>query len=175
LTGENGVLIPVKLTPYSPPWLPASRIYFDLSVRPLEELLRILRAKYRGATTVMPSAELQPVEGIDVSGAWSSEEHVGDKMARVGLIRLHQTSGDLSGHGGFTEFHPTGGMVTYELLLHGEIDQQAASFGSLHRASSRTESRRDRTASIRLSFALSAPMNFGDGVSTSAGCEATYD
>lgn len=47
LTGERDILIPVKLEDYSPEWLPATRVYFDLTNRPLEKLIEVLKKKAR--------------------------------------------------------------------------------------------------------------------------------
>lgn len=45
LTGERDFLIPVKLEDYVPQWLPATRIYFDLTKRPIKELISLLKKK----------------------------------------------------------------------------------------------------------------------------------
>jgi hypothetical protein len=70
LLGERGVLIPVKLTSYAPDWLPASRVYFDLSVRPIDNLLAILRAKHRAAQAALrpPAPSAKPPASFDISG-----------------------------------------------------------------------------------------------------------
>jgi hypothetical protein len=45
LTGERGILIPVRLEDYAPEWLPATRIYFDLTDRPVAKLISVLKKK----------------------------------------------------------------------------------------------------------------------------------
>jgi len=43
LIGERGILIPVKVEDYSPEWLPPTRIYFDLTNRPVKTLIEVLK------------------------------------------------------------------------------------------------------------------------------------
>ena len=122
LLGERGVLIPVKLTSYAPDWLPASRIYFDLSVRPIENLLAILRAKHTAAQATMrpPSPSLEPPASFDISGLWISKETVGGRMARDGTMNFSQTGVAVDGIASLVEQHPDGRALQYQLALHGE-------------------------------------------------------
>ena len=122
LMGERGVLIPVKLTSYMPSWLPASRIYFDLSTRPIDDLFRILRAKHH-AVSVMPSVDRSDPATflIDISGSWTSDEKVNNRMGRYGTMEFRQYGVNLDGSAALVEQHPNGGSIQYKLALHGEI------------------------------------------------------
>ena len=125
LNGERGILIPVKLSSYSPSWLPASRIYFDLLSRPMTDLLKILRAKHRSGTLAPPRfQQQQQTNQVDISGTWSSEERVSNKMSRLGTMNVRQIGADISGVASLVEFYPNGGKIAYDLSLHGEIDQR---------------------------------------------------
>ena len=47
LRGERGILIPVPIEDYQPPWLPITRIRFDLWKRSIPELVTLLTKRYR--------------------------------------------------------------------------------------------------------------------------------
>lgn len=138
LTGERGVLVPVKLTDHSPSWLSPSRIYFDLSSRPFSDLLKILRAKHLSSSNDLPPRS--PVHGarpsIDLSGTWISHESIGKLVSRVGTMSFTHSGEALSGTAILEERHPNGDKVKFELDLHGDIsasDQAIRFVGALVR------------------------------------------
>jgi hypothetical protein len=47
LRGERGILIPVPIEDYQPPWLPETRIRFDLWKRSIPELVTLLTKRCR--------------------------------------------------------------------------------------------------------------------------------
>lgn len=123
LAGERGVLIPVKLSAYSPQWLPATRIYFDLSSRPIIDLMKIIRAKYQCAREYLsfsPADELK--SSVNIAGTWESNENIGKLVMRKGTMRIDQDGVNLSGSAILVEHHPDGNSIEFELELHGEVD-----------------------------------------------------
>jgi len=81
LKGERGVLIPVKLDHHSPEWLPATRIHFDLSSRPVADLIRLLKAR-RTLDNQAISQPLSPSAPLNVAGIWRSVEVISGSHQR---------------------------------------------------------------------------------------------
>jgi TIR domain len=125
LKGERGVLIPVKLDHHSPGWLPASRIHFDLSSRPLTDLVRLLKAR-KELDNPGTSQSISPLASrpINVAGVWHSLEVISGIHQRQGIIRLHQHGDELSGKAELTEsFSHLKKHLVFD--LHGSIDAAA--------------------------------------------------
>jgi hypothetical protein len=59
LRGDDGVLIPVRVEGYAPTWLPETRIYFDLTSRPVAELIEILLRLTAGREMALSSVTAQ--------------------------------------------------------------------------------------------------------------------
>ena len=122
LLGERGVLIPVKVGPYQPTWLPPSRIYFDLTLRPLPDLLKILRAKRAAASSALIThLSTSELTSMDVAGNWSSTESVSSRIGRTGTVTLSQSGISINGTAHLVERHPDGSSLQYSLSLHGEL------------------------------------------------------
>jgi hypothetical protein len=102
LQGERGVLIPVKLDRHSPEWLPASRIYFDLSIRPMSDLVRLIKARHELDNQPRPRAA-ERTEAIGLSGRWKSDEAISDSHGRRGIMEFRQDGDELSGTARLTE------------------------------------------------------------------------
>jgi hypothetical protein len=59
LRGDEGVLIPVRVSDYAPAWLPETRIYFDLTSRTVRELATILARMAAGNELALSFVESQ--------------------------------------------------------------------------------------------------------------------
>lgn len=126
LRGERGVLIPVRLDDYSPDWLPASRIHFDLCSRPVSDLVRLLKARLELDIQRIPQPVGPPASGpVDLAGVWRSLEIISDIHQRHGIVRLCQNADELSGSAELTE---TFSQLKKHLVfdLHGTIDAASA-------------------------------------------------
>jgi len=122
LKGEQGVLIPVKLDHHSPEWLPASRIHFDLSSRPVADLIRLLKARQKldNQATSQPIPPSAP-RPLNVAGVWRSVEVISGIHQRQGTIHLLQHGDELSGKAELTEsFSHLKKHLVFD--LHGSID-----------------------------------------------------
>ncbi|MCL5745195.1 MAG: toll/interleukin-1 receptor domain-containing protein [Acidobacteria bacterium] len=64
LRGERGILIPVPVEDYQPPWLPETRIRFDLWKRSVPELVTLLtkRCSQTGRVQGLPESPERPAE-----------------------------------------------------------------------------------------------------------------
>jgi len=145
LQGERGVLIPIKLGQYSPEWLSSGRIHFDLSLRPVSHLIRLLKARLKldkEATSQPASSDLirllkarqeldkqatsQPAspftaKSLHVAGVWRSVEVISHIHRREGIICLRQHADELSGEAELTEtFSDLKKKLAFD--LHGAIN-----------------------------------------------------
>lgn len=103
LHGEHGVIIPVKLDDHHPDWLPVSRIHFDLSSRPMADLVRLVKARYELDVEALPQVAMTRNGSFDVTGRWRSVEAVSKEHGRRGIVALSQRQDEISGKADYTE------------------------------------------------------------------------
>jgi len=59
IRGDQGILIPICSSDFLPPWLPETRVYFNLAARPISELFEILERLVRSERIALPDVRKQ--------------------------------------------------------------------------------------------------------------------
>lgn len=125
LKGERGRLLPIKLDSYTPDWLPATRIYFDLQARTLEDLLMLLTRIIAVDNTEVPKIDNRAVKSsnVHIEGIWTIEERLSEGHMRRGNLTLQQKQGEVFGTASLVEefFNRE---VSAEFSIHGNIEPE---------------------------------------------------
>lgn len=71
LNDRSNFLLPVMMDDHRPDWLPATRIYFDLATRNLDELISLLCRRIPNRLSVVHRPKLEWIQQIGI-GTWKS-------------------------------------------------------------------------------------------------------
>jgi hypothetical protein len=108
LQGEDGILIPILVSDYVPPWLPATRIYFDLAARSTAELLEVLTRLARRETMALQDVRSQTDLYRALPGTtWRKEGGLEHVVFREGGLIFNNHAGHPTWRENFYRIGPT--------------------------------------------------------------------
>src|SRR4029077_2565578 len=122
LRGEDGTLIPIRVESYLPPWLPETRIYFDLCVRPLIELLVVLGRLGRSDTVTLQEVSSQNDLYRALPGTtWRKKNDIEHVIFREGGLVFNNHAGYAIWRENYYRIDESFGMFTITWTVDGYV------------------------------------------------------
>ncbi|KXJ04577.1 hypothetical protein AC249_AIPGENE14964, partial [Exaiptasia diaphana] len=123
IRGEDGTLIPIRSSKFLPSWLPETRIYFDLAIRQISELLEILGRLVRSEQIALKDVRSQDDLYRALPGTtWRKKNDIEHVVFREGSLVCN----NIAGHATWRENYYQIGSAFRSLTIRWTVDGYVA-------------------------------------------------